>query len=59
MPRDFIEQKKSKVNNLLKKILGNRIASDYLIYQLNPIHGSTAHLIGLQVNPENIHIKSI
>ena len=59
MPRDFIEQKKSKVNNLLKKILGNRIASDYLIYQLNPIHGSTAHLIGLQVNPENIHIKPI
>jgi CRISPR-associated protein (TIGR02584 family) len=59
MGRDFIEQKKSKINRLLTKSLGERLASEYLIYQLDPIAGSTGHLIGLQIGSHNIRMPSI
>jgi len=56
MRQEFIEQKKSKANSILKRELGNRLAHDYLINQLDSIPGTTAHLIGLQINPDNIHL---
>jgi hypothetical protein len=53
---DNFDQTKAKVNRAIKRALGDRLATPYLIVKLDPIAGSRIHRFGLSLPPETITI---
>jgi CRISPR-associated protein (TIGR02584 family) len=56
MTKEYFDSKKAKINRLINKALGERIAQPYLISKLQPIKGSRYSRFGISLEPEQIKI---
>ena len=56
MTQEYFDSKKAKINRLINKALGERIAQPYLINKLQLIKGSRYSRFGISLKPEQIKI---